>query len=102
MAAGTGAGHHSPARTPHDSKTASTRAPPSARYASSAGSAVEVFDPDIAPLIGEDLLDLCLGGGEAPAPPPPALAPLPPPLYGGTETEPLALLHPHPFLTPPH
>src|SRR5205807_7133632 len=65
MAAGTGAGHHSPARTPQDSNTASTRARACVRYASTARSVVEVFDPDIARLIGEDLFDLCLGGGEA-------------------------------------
>src|SRR6266571_8706545 len=65
MAAGTGACHHSPARTPQDSSTASTRARASARYATTAPSGVEVFDPDIARLIGEDLLDLRLGGGEA-------------------------------------
>src|SRR6266705_1779616 len=65
MAAGTGACHHSPARTPQDSSTASTRARASARYATTAPSGVEVFDPDIARLIGEDLLHLRLGGGEA-------------------------------------
>src|ERR1043166_8101726 len=65
MAAGTGAGHHSPARTPQDSSTASTRARASARYATTPPSGVEVFDPDIARLIGEDLLHLRLGGGEA-------------------------------------
>src|SRR5213080_5035257 len=65
MAAGTGACHHSPARTPQDWSTASTRARASARYATTAPSGVEVFNPDIARLIGEDLLHLRLGGGEA-------------------------------------
>src|ERR671923_1644586 len=65
MAAGTGAGHHSSARTPQASSTASTRARASARYATTAPSGVEVFDPDIPRLIGQDLLHLRLGGREA-------------------------------------
>src|SRR5919108_2685817 len=65
MAAGTGAGHHSSARTPQASRTASTRARASVRYATTAPSGVEVFDPDIPRLIGQHLLHLRLGGREA-------------------------------------
>src|SRR5207302_3750143 len=100
MAAGTGAGHHSPARTPQDSKTASTRVRASARYASSARSAVEVFDPDIARLIGEDLLDLGLGGGEALPRLPHALDSFLEQLEGGVQVELLALEPAHDFLEP--
>src|SRR6266516_2173462 len=91
MAAGTGACHHSPARTPQDSSTASTRARASARYATTAPSGVEVFDPDIARLIGEDLLDLRLGGGEALARLAQPLHPFLEQLECGVEIEVLAL-----------
>src|SRR2546430_4502457 len=69
-------------------------------YATSAASGVEVFDPDIARLIGEDLLDLCLGGGEALARLPQALDPLLEQLEGGIEVELLALEPAHDFLEP--
>src|SRR5437879_6383347 len=100
MAAGTGAGHHSPARTPQDSNTASTRARACVRYASTARSIVEVFDPDIARLIGEDLFDLCLGGGEALARLAQTLDPLLEQLQGGVEVELLSLEPAHDFLEP--
>src|SRR5256885_16449456 len=90
MAAGTGACHHSAARTPQDSSTASTRVRASARYATTAPSGVEVFDPDIARLIGEDLLHLRLGGGEALARLTQPLDPLLGQLERGLESEVLA------------
>src|SRR6266487_2925359 len=100
MAAGTGACHHSPARTPQDSSTASTRARASARYATTAPSGVEVFDPDIARLIGEDLLDLRLGGGEALARLAQPLHPFLEQLECGVEIEVLALEPAHDLLEP--
>src|ERR1043166_4796569 len=100
MAAGTGAGHHSPARTPQDSSTASTRARASARYATTPPSGVEVFDPDIARLIGEDLLHLRLGGGEALARLAQPLDPLFEQLECGVEIDVLALEPAHDLLEP--
>src|ERR1051326_2508576 len=100
MAAGTGAGHHSPARTPQDSSTASTRARASARYATTPPSGVEVFDPDITRLIGEDLLHLPLGGGAALAPRAPPPAPRFEQLEGGVEIVSLALEPAHDLLEP--
>src|SRR5438046_2218734 len=98
IAAGTGAGHHSLARTPQDSSTASTRARASARYATSASSGVEVFNPDIARLIGEDLLHLCLGGGEVLARLPQTLDPLLEQLEGGVQVQLLTLQPAHDLL----
>src|SRR5947207_2711075 len=100
MAAGTGACHHSPARTPQDWSTASTRARASARYATTAPSGVEVFDPDIARLIGEHLLHLRLGGGEAFARLTQPLDPLLEQLERGVEIEVLALEPTHDLLEP--
>src|SRR5438105_13659699 len=100
MAAGTGACHHSPARTPQDWSTASTRARASARYATTAPSGVEVFNPDIARLIGEDLLHLRLGGGEALARLTQPLDPLLEQLERGVEIEVLALEPTHDLLEP--
>src|SRR2546421_1079686 len=100
MAAGRGGGHQSPARTPQTSRTASTRARASVRYASSGRSAVEVFNPEIARLIGEHLLDLRLGGGESLARLPQALDPLLEQLQGRVEVELLSLEPAHDFLEP--
>src|SRR6201997_3759131 len=100
MAAATGAGHHCAARTPHASSTASTRARARARYASSARSVVEVFDPNIARLVGEDLFDLCLGGGETLTRLPQALHALLEQLEGLVESELLPPEPAHDFLQP--
>src|SRR5256884_366864 len=99
-AAGTGPCPHPPARMPQDWSPASTRARASARYATTAPSGVEVFDPDITRLIGEDLLHLRLGGGEALARLTQPLDPLLEQLERGVEIEVLALEPTHDLLEP--
>src|SRR5437763_16262680 len=69
-------------------------------YATSTASGVEVFNPDIARLIGEDLLHLCLGGGEALARLPQTLDPLLEQLEGGVQVQLLTLQPAHDLLQP--
>src|ERR1041385_1407127 len=100
MAAGTGAGHHSPARTPQASSTASTRARAPARNATTPPSGVESCAPAMPRLIGGDLLPLRLGGGEALARLPQPLDPLFEQLECGVEIDVLALEPAHDLLEP--
>src|SRR5207244_13241287 len=84
----------------HRSSTASTRARASARYASRARLAVEVFNLEVTGLIREDLLHLRFGGREPVARLAQPLDPFLEQLQGVVEIELLALEAAHDLLEP--